>query len=411
MEVGRPVIPIIGLFFWLFYLLTINTLCIKLYRSIGSGDPMIKRMTKPNFSHSSARKRCETAILACIKFFGTKQRSASKTLLSQGTFFGILSNRTSRYLKNTLLTEIYQSHTKNNKKTKIYKINIQGLNYVREELNGTYTGLFKDYCLLEKSLNWEYVYQVQRTQAQQVFQEHQKELLSSRFTYKKSSSRRYHRLQTISNRYRSDEFTNYGYKYNYDIECCAPTLLLQYARILGLKTPTPAMDYLISNRTQARQQIANECAISVDLVKKIITSVLQGAIISKSIKSSVYVDILEYNSFRLHRVQTNDLMCKLRKEISMMWSKISPHIPRGTYLDKNGTRKLMRMTGKRKTDVYRRLEQVVMKEIDKYLKKQNMKFFMEHDGWRCDQLVDVDQLVYVVRSKTGYNIRFDMEQI
>lgn len=372
---------------------------------------MIKRMTKPNFNHSSARKRCETAILACIKFFGTRQRGAARELLEKGTFFGILSNKTSRYLKNTLLTEIYMNHTKNNKKTKIYKINIQGLNYVKEQLDGTYTGLYKDYCLLEQSMSWDYVYQVQKTQAKQVFESHKQELESSKFIYKKKSNRSYHRLQTISNRYRSDLFALSDYKYNYDIECCAPTLLLQYARILGLKKPTPALDYLISNRTQARQQIADECAISVDLVKKIITGVLQGAIISLSNKSTIYVDLLEYNSFKLHRIQTNDLMCQLRKEISMMWSKISPRIQRGTYLDKNGTKKLMRMTGKKKTDVYRRLEQVVMKEIDKYLKKQNMRFFLEHDGWRCNQLVDVDHLIYVVKSKTGYNIRLDMEQI
>lgn len=372
---------------------------------------MIKRMTKPNFSHSSARKRCETAILACIKFFGTKQRSASQELLKKGTFFGILSNRTSRYLKNTLLTEIYQSHTKNNKKTKIYKINIQGLNYVREELNGTYQGLYKDYCELDRSTSWLYVYEIQKQVAEQVFKQNQTELDLGQFTYKKKSNRRYHRLQIINNRYRSDHFTNYGYKYNYDIECCAPTLLLQYARILGLTRPTPALDLLIANRTQVRQQIAIDCGISVADVKQIITARLQGALIARTNRSSVYVDILEYNSFKLRAIQRHDYMIQLGKDISLMWQTIGQIVRRGTYLDRNGVKKQMRLSSRKKTDVYRRLEELVMKEIEKYLKKQNMRFFLEHDGWRCDQLIDVDQLIYVIRSKTGYNIRLDMDEL
>jgi hypothetical protein len=72
---------------------------------------------------------------------------------------------------------------------------------------------------------------------------------------------------------------------------------------------------------------------------------------------------------------------------------------------------LTRLTPTNKMSTYRYLERSVMKQVERYLRDDNNQYFLEHDGWRCRDRIDVVNLSGVVRRATGYSIQIDEEQV
>jgi len=66
-----------------------------------------------------------------------------------------------------------------------------------------------------------------------------------------------------------------------------------------------------------------------------------------------------------------------------------------------------RMTGRKKAEIYRELESLVGKCIQRYLKQTKNTYFFEHDGWSCREMIDPMRLRDQVRQQTGFVIELD----
>lgn len=217
-------------------------------------------------------------------------------------------------------------------------------------------------------------------------EEYAEEFQTGNFTYKESSDRFFHPLQNIKSDNKKILFYKQGYNHDYDINCCAPTLLYQEALKCGLE-PQPIIHHYIENRTEIRESLAVELQTTPKIVKGIITALFQGAKLGTNEYSSIY---REYNDTALiRRIQQNEYITKMRESIVLMWKALP-------IAD--------RRSGRLKNDLYRKLELQVLKAIVSFLKKTNNKHFTEHDGWKCEYEIDEYQLYRFVKEKTGYNI-------
>lgn len=223
------------------------------------------------------------------------------------------------------------------------------------------------------------------------------ELATGEFEYREKSQREYHWLQHQPKRRKRPLLAQSGYKYEYDIQCCAQTLLLQHARKSGFTTPTPQLDAYIADRESVRTVLASELGIDTGTVKRILTAMLNGATISTWYDNTIF-QLVNYNTLMINHLQRNDFIKEYKLEVRDMWKHI-----RGTMNLSKG----VRLNAKLKSEMYRTLEEEVRVVIKRYMKKNKIRVFIEHDGWSCDTAIEIDRLCYEVKQQTGFVIKLD----
>jgi hypothetical protein len=339
---------------------------------------------KPNFMDPRVQRRCQTAIDFCNSWLSTsKSRPISKHILQKN--FGASNRLLGAYLRNQLLVVADNRFNMNSGLCKKYTVNLQNLKTLSRDIG------------IDSS-------------ATSDFERYQDELTSGEFKYNHTSNRQYHPIQNLPKRVKRPALAKFGYKYHYDIVCCAPTLLLQYARSLGFTTATPNMDLYLVDRTRVRDDISKDCNIPVEYVKRAITGLFQGAYLSHNEQTRIIMD-LEGNHIYIDALKSNKFICGLREEIKLMWQSITPTMTR-EYSDKqksNGDFRVKPITGRQKARLYRELEEQVMLVIKKYLKRTSNLHLLEHDGWSCREVIDPIELRTLVRTTTGYVIDIDWE--
>ena len=225
------------------------------------------------------------------------------------------------------------------------------------------------------------------------------QLDSGEFTYVNKSNRNHHPLQSVRKEIRSQVLTSHGYHYDYDMVCAAPNLLYQRALATGMKPLTVIPQY-IELRTDIRQHISSNYGIELSAVKQVITGLFQGGYISKWSNSECY-KTLKGNYNHIERLRSDPLIQALVIEIKQMWQ----HIISDMRL--NGEFNEPRVLGKHKAEIYRSIEEEVMREVKRYLRKHKIKFFEIHDGFQTTEIIDQEDLAVFVRSNTRYQISLE----
>jgi hypothetical protein len=228
----------------------------------------------------------------------------------------------------------------------------------------------------------------------------QQQLDTGEFEYTEKSDRFFNPIQYKPRRIKRPLLAANGYVHNYDIVCAAPTLFYQYAQRLKHELKLPAIEQYLADRTAVRDDLSVKYAIPVDQVKQIITGLFQGAHLSVSHNTRIY-HILNGDYTKIRRLQSDTYLTELRRDISAMWKVISPDLKQ----QYNKTR----LCPKDKAKLYRELEREVITAIKRELRRTKNQFLLEHDGWSCRDVVDINWLRTCVRSKTGYVIDIDWE--
>ncbi len=228
----------------------------------------------------------------------------------------------------------------------------------------------------------------------------QQQLDSGEFQYTEKSSRYFNPLQYQPRRIKRPLLAANGYTHNYDIVCAAPTLFYQYAQKQSQGLKLSAIEQYLNNRTRIRDELSIKYNIPVNTVKQIITGLFQGALLSLNHTTRIF-HLLNGDYNLIRRLQRDQYLTELRTDISTMWKIIGPVLKQS--LNKN------RITARDKASLYRELEKEVMTSIRRELKRTKNKFLLEHDGWTCRDVVDINMLRSYVRSTTGYVIDIDWE--
>lgn len=322
----------------------------------------------PNWQHAKIRARCTKVIDFCDDFL-TKRKTFWLSRNEIYKHFGNTARQPGAYLKQMLLVEVdgYWNHLTG--QCKKYNLNTQNLQELKLLI-----GYREDYTATPNI---------------------EQQLETADFEYTHSSNRQFHPLQFKPKHKKQRILGRHGFRYEFDIQAAAHTLLLQHARQLGHSTPTPTLDAYIENRTQFRNYLAHELGITPKTVKTILTGILQGAVISRWYTNSIF-QALDHNTHLLEQLRNNRFIQNYQQECREMWRTIK--VQRGIS---------ERMTGKKKSEIYRELENQVGKTIQRYLKKTRNAYFFEHDGWSCREMIDPMRLRDEVRQQTGFVIELD----
>ena len=329
----------------------------------------------PNLHRRDVRRRVKYALGWAVATLDEGEQFLSQSYIDK--IFGYHSNPLSVWLrKQLLITDNHYSMDRGEAKN--YRLNRCGAKYVRR-------------LLKQRKLKRQLIKQTVTEWAQEY---HGRELVTGAFKYTQSSNRQWNSLQNISNRIRKPLFASYGYIHAYDIETAAPTIVLQYAKLMGLNKPTPTVDDYLENKTRRRNQLANALHVDVSVAKKIITALFNGAKTGE--RGSIAKKIVS-NKLVLARLNYNPWIKLLIKDINTIWRAI-------------GIKK-----SKDRWHLYFQQERCVMSAVIQYLKRQRhisnrpVRYFLEHDGWRSDTPVELYALSLWVKNKTGYDIKFSEE--
>jgi hypothetical protein len=345
-------------------------------------------------------------------FSDVKERSWSTRYIDR--YFGVSSNPLSRYLRDTLLICTDQHYSSLSHVSKKYKLNLPGVLNLQSVLDEPQSHT----VVQTRGVEW-------------AKQEFQQELSTRVFKYKNQSNRNWHPLQRVRREVKREVFRDSNLRYQYDIQCCAPRLLLQYSqqipevldpiklvgpqnrkRALWRQGPMdlwlPNLQAYLRDRTQIRTELALRAEITPEVSKEIINALFAGARLGLVEDSAIY-ELLQGDHARIHYLKQDPFVAELRDEIRIMWDYIRPVMPKRTTTTRTGQVKQVPISSKQKWNLYFALEMQVLTAITSYLTETNNKFFSEHDGWSCEREVDQICLRNFVRNQTGFDIELDLE--
>jgi hypothetical protein len=325
----------------------------------------------PNFTDARIQRRIEKSLDWCNAYLSENKRH----WLSYNEIekhFGSLHRPLGQYLRNALLICVnpyYSNLTESVCKT--YKLNLDGYHALCNAID--YKPKFKPSQALIQTLD------------------------TGDFEYETKGHRDYHPLQNLPKRIKRPLLASKGYRHEYDIQCCAQTLLLQHAKALGFKQATPALDRYISDRTSVRSELESNTGLDSKTVKQILTALLNGSTLSCWHTNTIFAYV-NYNRQMIEFLKEDQFIQQYITDVRGMWKAIRKH---------QSLRYKERFNAKMKSEKYRFLEESVRVVIQRHLKKTKNRAFVEHDGWSCQTAVDTNRLTYEVKQQTGFVIKLD----
>lgn len=326
---------------------------------------------KPDWNHPTVKSRC----LKVIEFIDLYLKPGEVRPVAQTQFtkyWGNTARPLAQYLKTHLLECVDSHWNMATGQCKRYRQRHQAVKDLKQQL-----GLIN----------------LEPTVKQAVLDQ----LTTGQIEYKERGHRLYHELQNYPKRVKRTILARSGYDYEYDIQCCAQTLLLQHSRHLGFSLATPHLDEYIENRTQIRQDLSEELGLDKQTIKKILHALLTGAQISTRYNGNIYAYV-NFNRLMISQLKQNTWIQQYQQELRLMWKSIR---------SQRSMNKGERLNARMKSEIYRELEGQVRKSIVRYLKKTKNQHFFEHDGWSARKAVDIRELVHNVKRTTGFLIGID----
>ena len=339
-------------------------------------------MYEPNLNNKLVIKKIKKALgFVGSHFSDTKPHAWYTRYIDE--HFGQQQHNLSKWLRNELLICTNERYSKDSGICKQYIRNQQG------------------YLKLKKLINSN-----TNIETEFVKEKYEKALITKEFTYTDKSGRLWHPLQQVRKEHKLLVFTEFGLHYQYDIECCLPTLIYQYSQKLGMDEYLFAINQYINNRKLVRQELADRAEISVDLAKELINALFNGAQLGMNQDSSIY-ELLDGDICRIQFLKQDPYIIELRSNIKTCWEVIKHTLPRKSITTKSNKQRLLPISSKQKAGVYFDLERQVLNSVRTYLDITNNKYFLEHDGWVCTNDIDMYELIKWVKNSVGYNINLD----
>lgn len=344
---------------------------------------------KPNFKEQRTNKRTQQIIEWVEKHIGAETKILHSKILRSPEAFG--NSSLGIYLKNNLLVKTCPAY-KPGEFSQQYRINIDYLNRLRSEL-----GLSESH--------------LRHNRLEQRFANAADHIASGDFPMNDNGLRWYDGLQYIPRELKPLMWGERGYIYDYDVECCAPTLLVQQARKLNPKMKS--LDYInfyLTNKNIVRDELSIKYNLSNMQVKQLINGLFQGGILNSYKDNKIFVNVFNKNFNKMIQVKQDAYLIELIKDISYMWKQLRKDINIGYYYS-GDVRKQVRITGRDKSSYYQKLERIIMTPVWKYLKKKSVRVHPEHDGFRSDQFVVPDELEQMILFETGFHVKFKWTKI
>ena len=341
----------------------------------------------PKFDDPRVKRRIQRAMgFVCSSLSDTRPRAWARVELDR--WFGSQNHKLSKWLRSKLLIKHSDRYSMDQGQCKQYLLNTQGVVEMCELYNVINIVKFPSVAQVQEL--------VQNTGVDWAKQQYGEQIRTGVFEYKDKSNRLWNDIQRLPTEIRRPLFAEQGYHWEYDIRACAPTLIYQRAVKEGLTRPTKTLDLFLANRQLYRQALAERVDCTEAQAKQIITALFSGA---KLGPGNAIADVLNHDKAKLDILKNNTWIKELRKDIKKCWDAIK------------SSESSLRLSSRQKWMIYFELERAVMNVVRTELNKLSVRYFLEHDGWRCDSHVDEYNLRLCVRKRTGYSVEFDCVRI
>lgn len=225
------------------------------------------------------------------------------------------------------------------------------------------------------------------------------------FEYNSKGWRDYNPLQNIK-RVNKQKFWSDKLPHDYDISAAAPTILLQYSERLGLISivNSSLRDYL-DNKNEYREHVRSLIEIEgeegIQIAKKILNGLFNGAILSKneSYPCQIYL-LVNMDNKKMDRLINDKKIRHLRANIGYIWRQLK----RKHFKLEKG-----RIKSGEKWNLYFMLEFNIMKEVYSYLDNKKIKYFKEHDGFRTNKKVNINEIEKLIEDRTAFILKLSGE--
>ena len=341
----------------------------------------------PNFADPRVKRRIKRAMgFACSSLSDTRARAWARVELDR--HFGTQNHDLSRWLRTKLLVKQSDKYNMDRHLCKQYTLNTEGVRELSELYNVVSIVKFPSVAQVQEL--------VQNTGIQWAKEQYLPQIQSGLFEYKDKSNRLWNDIQRLPTEIRRPLFAEQGYHWEYDICASAPTLLYQRAKKEGMTRPTKTLDAFLADRKLYRQALAETLSCDPAQAKQIITALFSGA---KLGPGNAIADVLNNDIAKLAILKNNVWIKELRKDIKKCWDAIK------------SSEQSLRLRSRDKWMIYFELERAVMNVVRSELNKLSVRYFLEHDGWRCDSHVDEYSLRLAVKKRTGYSVEFDYVRV
>ncbi|TYC48756.1 hypothetical protein ETQ85_25770, partial [Zoogloea oleivorans] len=223
-----------------------------------------KKNYKPNFVDKRVRERIEKALFGTVVNLSLKK---SKPWSHEAIKYFYGKNDLGNWLRENLLICTDDLYVPDTTKLKEWTYDPAVYTYLRKVLRGDRVPSFETYI---KKNPKRVMYETKKDVVfdntlinELVMRSYGKELKAMEFDYNDKSQRLWHPLQNIKKIHKKTIFARHGLLYNYDVEACAPTVLLQLAKHRGLDVYTPAMDLMLSEKKKVRQYLADSIGVDI----------------------------------------------------------------------------------------------------------------------------------------------------
>ncbi len=354
----------------------------------------------PNFADARIIRRCKKAIgFTKALVSPTKPTAMSSRFIDK--HYGISSNKLSKYLRDLLLVCVDDSFNMDSGECKKYIYSETGMNFLVGSLgknikeSSSSIPLPSVLHLKEEALEW----------ANETYEE---QLKSLDFEYEEKTHRLFNPIQNIRSETRTELLASHGLEHQYDIVCCAPTLLYQYSFMVPDATGEvlETLEHYLNNRSKVRRKIAKEAEITQKEAKQIINALFAGAHLSTNIRASLFA-MIDYDVAKMKFLQQHPYLTALRMDIKSMWDVIKSTAPTQYFITKTGKKRKRPFNARAKWNIYFLLERSVIEEVKTYMKQIDSKFFLEHDGFTSQKEIDSEDLSYWVQAGTDFELIFE----
>lgn len=250
---------------------------------------------------------------------------------------------------------------------------------------------------------------------QVLIERHAEELRSGVFKYRDSSNRLWHPLQNLPRAAKGSFWQRHGLPFDYDIQACAPTILLQLAEQAGVPPilVEPLQGYL-EDREGFRAHVATLTGLSIPEAKSLINSLFNGAKLGANPRFSSF-QALGYRTESMEALRADQRVKDLQRAIRVVWKQIEGARRLDSRLTMEqvlaGVQRVdFRLkTAQRKWSLYFQHERQVLDAIKQFAQDRQITIFSEHDGFRASREVDLAELQRFVEARTGFRLQFELK--
>jgi hypothetical protein len=324
---------------------------------------------RPNFSDWRVKQRLALVVSWASKNLGMGKKRVHSFKLN--AVFGPKGNQLGDWLRNKLLLKAPDRYVPG-EKSYAYCVNKTGLRELTKILTRT-----------EES---------KKQLLDTVQREFETEVKTHEYEYKESSARYWHPLQNLQKDIKDSFWKRNGLLHDYDIECCAPSILVQLAQVGGLGYEKHEMLFsYLKDKGPLRAHVCKLVDCDVGTAKRIINALFNKARLAANPRSAIF-KMLDGKHTKMIALQEDPEIKMLRKQVKQMWQFIA--------LKHEGVK-----TARGRWQLYFAHERRVLDAIISEAKENSIAYFTEHDGIRTSTELDTAAVEKRILQDTGFALK------